>query len=69
MSVGDAATYALVFANRTVALYAAALPHDPRFALFVALYQVPILFTPLILHVLPLRSRRLTATNTKITTP
>ena len=65
MPATDAATYALVFANRTVALYAAALPHDPRFSLFVALYQVPILFTPLILHVLPLRSRRLTGAGTK----
>jgi predicted Na+-dependent transporter len=55
---GDAGAYALVFANRTVALYAAALPHDPRFALFVALYQVPILITPLVLRAFPGRARR-----------
>jgi predicted Na+-dependent transporter len=61
----DAGAYALVFANRTVAIYAAALPHDPRFALFVALYQVPILFTALVLRAFPGRPRRLTATDTK----
>jgi hypothetical protein len=54
----DGGAYALVFANRTVAIYAAALPHDPRFALFVALYQVPILFTPLVLRAFPGRTRR-----------
>jgi predicted Na+-dependent transporter len=57
MPPADAGAYALVFANRTVAIYAAALPHDPRFALFVALYQVPILFTPLILRAFPGRAR------------
>ena len=53
MPPADAGAYALVFANRTVAIYAAALPHDPRFALFVALYQVPILLTPLVLRAFP----------------
>ena len=53
----DAGAYALVFANRTVAIYAAALPHDPRFALFVALYQVPILLTALVLRAFPGKSR------------
>jgi predicted Na+-dependent transporter len=53
MPPADAGAYALVFANRTVAIYAAALPHDPRFALFVALYQVQILLTPLVLRAFP----------------
>jgi predicted Na+-dependent transporter len=39
----------LVFGNRTVALYLAALPPDPVFALYVGLYQVPMLFTPLVM--------------------
>ncbi|MBP7242188.1 hypothetical protein [Amaricoccus sp.] len=44
-----AGAYGLLFGNRTIAIYAAALPHDPRFALFVALYQLPILLTPMLL--------------------
>jgi predicted Na+-dependent transporter len=65
MSSEDAGAYALIAANRTVAIYAAALPHDPRFALFVALCQVPILFTVLVLRAFPGRSRRLTRPGAK----
>ncbi|MEM1344054.1 MAG: hypothetical protein AAGI34_05650 [Pseudomonadota bacterium] len=39
----------LIWGNRTVALYLAALPFDPDFTLYVALYQVPMLFTPLMM--------------------
>ncbi len=39
----------LLWGNRTVALYLAALPPDPAFALFVALFQLPMLFTPLVM--------------------
>ncbi|MBP7003115.1 hypothetical protein [Amaricoccus sp.] len=49
MTPERAGAYGLLFGNRTIAIYAAALPHDPRFALFVALYQVPILLTPMVL--------------------
>ncbi|MBY8975260.1 hypothetical protein KHP62_05545 [Rhodobacteraceae bacterium NNCM2] len=38
----------LMWGNRTVALYLAALPFDPVFALYVAFFQVPMLFTPLV---------------------
>jgi hypothetical protein len=62
---GAGGAYALVFANRTVAVYAAALPHDLRFARFVALYQVPIFFTALVLRRFPGRSRGLTPAGTK----
>jgi len=51
----DAGAVGLVFGNRNVAMYLAALPFDPRFALFVALYQVPMLLTPLILRTFGLR--------------
>lgn len=44
----EASAAALIWGNRTVALYLAALPFDPVFALFVAFYQVPMLFTPLV---------------------
>lgn len=37
----------LMWGNRTVALYLAALPFDPVFALYVAFFQIPMLFTPL----------------------
>lgn len=40
---------ALMWGNRTVALYAAALPPEPIFQLYVALYQIPMLLTPLIM--------------------
>ena len=39
----------LVWGNRTVALYLAALPFDPVFALFVAVFQIPMLTTPLVM--------------------
>ncbi|MCK0103661.1 hypothetical protein [Pseudohalocynthiibacter sp. F2068] len=38
----------LMWGNRTVALYLAALPFDPLFSLFVALYQFPMYATPLV---------------------
>lgn len=50
LPVADAGALGLVFGNRNVAMYLAALPFDPVFALFVALYQVPMLTTPLILR-------------------
>lgn len=39
----------VVFGNRTVALYLAAMPPDPAFALYVAFFQLPMLFTPLVM--------------------
>ncbi|MEM8699819.1 MAG: hypothetical protein AAGF44_11635, partial [Pseudomonadota bacterium] len=45
---GEAGAAGLTMGNRTVALYFAALPFEPVFALFVAFYQIPMLFTPLI---------------------
>ncbi len=36
--------------NRTIAMYLAALPPDPVFTAFVALYQFPMYFTPLVLQ-------------------
>lgn len=49
-SVGreSAGALGLMWGNRTVALYLAALPFDPVFALFVALYQFPMYATPLL---------------------
>ncbi len=44
----SAGTLGLVWGNRTVAIYLAALPHDPQFALFVALFQFPMYLTPLV---------------------
>jgi hypothetical protein len=46
-----------MWGNRNVAIYLAALPPDPLFGLYVALYQLPMLFTPLVLGRL-LRGRR-----------
>ncbi len=46
----EAGTYGVLFGNRTIALYLAALPPDPQFTLFVALYQVPMLLTPLVVR-------------------
>ena len=40
---------AVVGGNRNVGLYYGALPPDPVFGLFTALYQVPIYLTPFIL--------------------
>ena len=39
----------LMWGNRNVSIYFAALPPDPLFGLYVALYQLPMLFTPLVL--------------------
>ncbi|MEM9010722.1 MAG: hypothetical protein AAGE18_05800 [Pseudomonadota bacterium] len=49
VSIPDARAVGITTGNRTVALYLAALPPEPTFALFVALYQFPMYFTPLIL--------------------
>lgn len=46
----DAGAVGLAFGNRNISMYLAALPYDPVFTLFVALYQVPMLLTPLILR-------------------
>ncbi|MEM7668159.1 MAG: hypothetical protein AAF317_03285 [Pseudomonadota bacterium] len=46
---GIAGAAGLMWGNRTVALYLAALPFEPVFALYVAFFQVPMLFTPLIM--------------------
>ncbi len=54
--------YAVMAGNRTVALYLAALPPDPYFGLFVALYQFPMYLTPLALDTLGLHNRREAAT-------
>jgi len=40
---------AIVTGNRNVGLYFAALPPEPVFALFTAMYQVPLYLTPLII--------------------
>jgi len=39
----------LMWGNRNVSIYFAALPPDPLFGLYVAFYQLPMLFTPLVL--------------------
>jgi predicted Na+-dependent transporter len=39
----------LMWGNRNVSIYLAALPPDPLFGLYVAFYQLPMLFTPLVL--------------------
>ncbi len=39
----------VVTGNRNVGLYFAALPPDPIFGLFTAMYQVPLYLTPLLL--------------------
>ena len=40
----------LMWGNRTVAIYLAALPAEPLLTLFVALYQIPMLLTPLVME-------------------
>ncbi len=45
-SAAEAGAYGVLFGNRTIAIYLAALPYDPHFTLFVAMYQVPILLMP-----------------------
>ena len=49
MGEADAGALGVIWGNRTIAMYLAALPPDPAFTLFVALYQFPMYFTPLIL--------------------
>ena len=46
---GPAGAAGRMWGNRNVALYLAALPPDPLFGLYVACYQLPMLFTPLVL--------------------
>ncbi|MHA1527890.1 MAG: hypothetical protein ACTSVG_02635 [Alphaproteobacteria bacterium] len=48
-SPGIAGAAGLMWGNRNVSIYLAALPPDPLFGLYVALYQLPMLFTPLVL--------------------
>ncbi|WP_112323447.1 hypothetical protein [Oceanibium sediminis] len=45
----DTGAYGITFGNRTIAMYLAVVPFEPVFALFVALYQIPMYFTPLVL--------------------
>ncbi len=40
---------ALMWGTRNISVYLAALPPDPLFGLYVAFYQIPMLFTPLVL--------------------
>lgn len=47
----------LLFGNRNISVLLAALPHDPTFSLFVALGQIPIYVTPLILSTLDRKHR------------
>ncbi|SDD35945.1 bile acid:Na+ symporter, BASS family [Paracoccus isoporae] len=42
----------LIFGNRNIAILLAALPHDPSFSLFVAMAQIPIYSSPVILRAL-----------------
>ena len=51
-----ARTLGLVFGNRNISLMLAALPPDPTFSLFVAMAQIPIYASPIILRALDLRS-------------
>jgi len=46
---GLAGAAALMWGNRNAGMYLAALPPDPVFGLYVAFYQLPMLFTPLVL--------------------
>jgi predicted Na+-dependent transporter len=39
----------LMWGNRNVSLYLAALPPDPLFTLYVGFYQIPMLYTPLVM--------------------
>jgi len=52
----------LMWGNRNVATYLAALPPDPLFTLYVGFYQIPMLFTPLVMGWL-LRGRGRTVSN------
>ncbi len=44
-----AGAYGILSGNRNIALYYASMPPDPVVGLFVALYQVPMFLTPLLL--------------------
>jgi len=55
--LGLAGSAGLMWGTRNVSIYFAALPPDPLFGLYVALYQIPMLFTPLVLGRV-LRGRR-----------
>jgi predicted Na+-dependent transporter len=44
----SAGALGVVWGNRMVTIYLAALPPDPYFTLFVALYQIPMFLTPLL---------------------
>jgi len=57
VETGLAGSAGLMWGNRNVSIYLAALPPDPLFGLYVALYQMPMLFTPLVLGRV-LRGRR-----------
>ena len=46
----SAATIAIAMGNRNVSLYLAALPANPYFSLFVALYQLPMYLTPVVMR-------------------
>lgn len=46
---GTAGALGIMWGNRNVGIYLAALPAEPTLALFVALYQFPMYFTPLVL--------------------
>lgn len=52
---GRARTLGLVFGNRNISLMLAALPPDPVFSLFVAMAQIPIYGSPVLLRVIDLR--------------
>lgn len=51
----SAQTLGLVFGNRNISLMLAALPPDPAFSLFVAMAQIPIYASPVILRALDQR--------------
>lgn len=46
----DAGALGVMWGNRTIAIYLAALPYDPQFSMFVALYQFPMYLTPLLFN-------------------
>ncbi len=48
----DSGTLGLLWGNRNAAVYLAALPPDPYLGMFIALYQFPMYFTPMLVRVL-----------------
>jgi hypothetical protein len=54
----DAGALGIVWGARSVAIYFAALPPDPVFALFVALYQIPMAGLTMLHNVLRRRDAR-----------